>query len=302
MSIEALNWVLNEAPHANHSEFAVLIGLANHAHADGKNSFPAVSKIAKYASMSERTVQRVLRELEERGVIRRGNQAIVNALIANPRYRPTCYDLNMTVSGKFRGDTLSPLDDPGVTAGQLRGDKQVALGVTPCHPNQELNQTKTAAAVCDLSDQRLSDTKLTDKTAAAAAPPTDKPQATPHAQHHPETLPTLQQVAKAWGFGKRGVTHLMDAVSRALTAGHSASDLLPVLLEGRHGVRRPVAVLAARLDDLPEPRQKTPTITPKCDACNPSRWIEDPTTGHNIRKCPTCHPSHTHTYHQKAAA
>ena len=51
----------------------VLLGIANH---DGDGgSWPAVSTLARYAGVSERTVQRCLRELEQAGHITTLHQA-----------------------------------------------------------------------------------------------------------------------------------------------------------------------------------------------------------------------------------
>lgn len=70
MSIEAVNWVLIHSPTAGNAKM-VLVGIANHAHPDGSESYPAVDTLALYARVDRRTVQRKLRELEAAGHIRR---------------------------------------------------------------------------------------------------------------------------------------------------------------------------------------------------------------------------------------
>lgn len=91
MTIEALTWAIRDAPDVPASCMAVLVGLANHAHADGTDAYPSVDHLAHYARKSERAVQRDLRELEELGLIRRGDQRA--AYKYEPRYRPVVYDL-----------------------------------------------------------------------------------------------------------------------------------------------------------------------------------------------------------------
>lgn len=51
------------------SEKLVLLAYADHAHHDGTGIWPAVMTVARKASLSERTVQRVTRELEEKGYL-----------------------------------------------------------------------------------------------------------------------------------------------------------------------------------------------------------------------------------------
>lgn len=67
MSVEAMAWAFG-APIGGNAK-VVLLGLANHAHADGSRAFPGVSRLAGYACVSERTVQRALRQLEEAGLV-----------------------------------------------------------------------------------------------------------------------------------------------------------------------------------------------------------------------------------------
>ncbi|WP_143193990.1 hypothetical protein [Micromonospora sp. CB01531] len=50
MSIEAVSWALSDAPDVPPSCLAVLIGLANHAHADGRGAFPSQERLAFYAA------------------------------------------------------------------------------------------------------------------------------------------------------------------------------------------------------------------------------------------------------------
>jgi pyocin large subunit-like protein len=69
MSIESLAWALRQDCPSPTMKL-VLIGLANHAHPDGTaEAWPAVATLASYSGVSERTVQRALRELEAIGLI-----------------------------------------------------------------------------------------------------------------------------------------------------------------------------------------------------------------------------------------
>jgi hypothetical protein len=100
MSIEAIHWVLNTAPipadrRDASSLTVVLVGLANHADPDGRNAFPALSTLARYTRLSERSVRYALRGLEELGLIRASDPGIVAAYIRRADRRPNGYDLAM---------------------------------------------------------------------------------------------------------------------------------------------------------------------------------------------------------------
>ena len=93
MSIEALSWVLRSDIPTDSTETLVLLGLANHAQADGTSAWPAQDVLAKYARTTSRTVRRKLASLEESGLIRRGDQRIVEHIRAD--HRPVVWDLLM---------------------------------------------------------------------------------------------------------------------------------------------------------------------------------------------------------------
>ena len=98
MSIEAINWALNNAPIPRDrrdasSLAAVLIGLANHAGPDGCNAFPSLDTLVHYTRLSERTVRYALRTLEELALIRPSDRDIVAAYIKRADRRPNGYDL-----------------------------------------------------------------------------------------------------------------------------------------------------------------------------------------------------------------
>ena len=95
MSLQAMLWALQapEAAQASDGARLVLISLADAATADGSAAWPSARTIAEGLVVSVRTVRRRLEELEERGLIRRGDQRLVGHLRADRR--PTVYDLAM---------------------------------------------------------------------------------------------------------------------------------------------------------------------------------------------------------------
>jgi hypothetical protein len=93
VSLEAFNWVLNDAPDLPSHAFAVLVGLANHADPDGKGAFAAQGKLGGYARKTDRQVRRDLENLEFIGLIRRGDQRLAAHFPADKR--PIVWDLAM---------------------------------------------------------------------------------------------------------------------------------------------------------------------------------------------------------------
>lgn len=95
MSVQAIAWALSQQivrqPAARH----VLLCLANYAGEDGRNAFPSVARLVAETGLSERAVRSNLRELEDMGVLKRGNQAIAAAYIDRADRRPVVYDIVM---------------------------------------------------------------------------------------------------------------------------------------------------------------------------------------------------------------
>lgn len=95
MSIEAINWALNQAPCENSTQKLVLFALANHARPDGTSAFPSVARIMRYTLLSERAIRLHLQGLEELGLIERGDEFVVASHIARVDRRPQCWNLRL---------------------------------------------------------------------------------------------------------------------------------------------------------------------------------------------------------------
>ena len=104
MSIEAINWALNDAPVNNTHGWAVLMALANHARPDGSAAFPAQSTIAHYTRMSLSAVKIHLKKLEQSGIITRCDPTIVAAYIPRWDKRPVGWNLHLDIT---RDDTTA---------------------------------------------------------------------------------------------------------------------------------------------------------------------------------------------------
>lgn len=107
MSLQAMNWVLYDIDpdELEQSEFRILLVMADHADTEGCGVWLGAAKISKLSRLSLRQVRYALRHLQDKGIIRRGDQRLVKHLPGNKR--PVVYDL---VMDEDRGATIAPQD------------------------------------------------------------------------------------------------------------------------------------------------------------------------------------------------
>jgi hypothetical protein len=94
--VEQILWAVKSAPVADVNEWAVLVAMAEAADQDGTNSFLSVTTISQRTRLAERTVQRRIATLEERGLLRRGDQGSARMIPVDRR--PIVYDLQVPYS------------------------------------------------------------------------------------------------------------------------------------------------------------------------------------------------------------
>lgn len=174
MSLRATLWALYEAPAKDPTARLVLVVLADHAGDDGRDAFPSVARIASAIEVSDRSVQRHLRDLEEAGLIVKGDQDRVKAAIKRGDRQPVCYDLQL---GVVRGDNMTPRDPDGVTPASPRDDNGVTStsprdpdGVTPV---TERGDTGVANGVTPASPEPKDEPKEEPEERPADKPPDD---------------------------------------------------------------------------------------------------------------------------------
>lgn len=145
MSVQVMAWVMNHAPaDLTGTEQSVAIALANYASDEGGQAYPSVKKLSDITHWNERTVQRALHILVDKGVIEIEREATHDtpAVYCFPLYRgdaatPRRGDRN-TPHGAAEshpwGDASTPV---GVTESPPRGDTQSGRGV-PKSPKPSL--------------------------------------------------------------------------------------------------------------------------------------------------------------------
>lgn len=107
MSLKAIIWVMEEAPVENHGELAVLYALADRADDNGHAAWPSQEWLSYRARCTDRTVRNHLSNLEDRGVIERGDYRLVEHFPRNRR--PIVWNLNMSLTRpeKWRPENIS---------------------------------------------------------------------------------------------------------------------------------------------------------------------------------------------------
>lgn len=88
-----MTWVLEHAPDVPPHLVAPLIGIANHADRQGRNAYVSHKTLGDYTRKAERNVRRDVAEMLTLGLIRLGDQMVVQHIRADRR--PVVYDLAM---------------------------------------------------------------------------------------------------------------------------------------------------------------------------------------------------------------
>lgn len=116
MSVEAQAWAISQST-GNATRKLVLWGLANGADKHGVGAWPSVETLAEYAECDPRTVRRHLSTLLEMGMVREGDQRMVQHL--DPRRRPIVYDLAMAAQVVEQWKSAAAADTRRSHAAQL---------------------------------------------------------------------------------------------------------------------------------------------------------------------------------------
>jgi Helix-turn-helix domain len=138
MSIRLMSQVWEDTRIESQAELLVLLALADHARDDGL-CWPSMRSIAGKARIEERSAQRIIRRLIEKGLVELVSQGgCIDGCNTPNRYRVIGTEARQThgvtegrpgasVSRGVRGDPESP-----------RGDREDTKGVTHGHPNHQI--------------------------------------------------------------------------------------------------------------------------------------------------------------------
>jgi hypothetical protein len=123
MSVKAMSWVWDQ--NIERDEKFVLLAYADHADHEGNNIYPAVATIAKKTGYSERSVQRITRQLVAH-----------EWLIDNGVSQYQTHNFSIPI---YRGDKMTPPTDGGTDEAVLGGDN--LAGVTELHRGGDTHVT-----------------------------------------------------------------------------------------------------------------------------------------------------------------
>jgi hypothetical protein len=143
MSAEAVTVVLHHS-RAEGTAKLVLWGIANH-HSDA-GAWPSIATLAKYAAVSERRVQQIIRELADLGEIYIDEQGG----LGQGQYKTNRYHVLIQCpadcDGSLNHKTGVKSEVSGVKSGAVRGEIQSQSGVKPVSPelNKEPNKNINA--------------------------------------------------------------------------------------------------------------------------------------------------------------
>lgn len=160
MSAEAVTVVLHHSQ-AEGSAKLVLWGIANH-HSDA-GAWPSIATLAKYAAISERRVQQIIRELEAMGEIHVEEQGG----LGQGQYKTNRFHILISCPVDCDG---SLNHKTGVKSGAIRGEIQSHSGVKPISPEPNKEPNNEIESVKELFDEFWKEyPKKTDKRAAIKA-------------------------------------------------------------------------------------------------------------------------------------
>lgn len=121
----------------------VLLCLANYAGSNGTGAFPSASTLAQDTGLSERTVRYKLDDLEQSGLIKKGNQAIAAVHIDRHDRRPVVYDLQILRGANPAPRTKRGADDAAGCNPQQNGVQSGTERGAAAAPNTSLNHQLT---------------------------------------------------------------------------------------------------------------------------------------------------------------
>src|SRR3990167_5069977 len=164
VSVQAMSWALSLPVQTLKDSSArhVLLCLANYAGSNGTGAFPSASTLAQDTGLSERTVRYKLDDLEQSGLIKKGNQAIAAVHIERHDRRPVVYDLQILRGANPAPRTKRGADDATGCNAQQNGVQPGTERGAAAAPNPPLNHQGTEEQL----QQREIDAALAEQNSA----------------------------------------------------------------------------------------------------------------------------------------
>jgi hypothetical protein len=314
MSVQAIAWVLEDAPDLPPHLVSTLLGLANHAGADGCGAYPSQSLLAHYARKNDRQVRKDLDALEELGLIRRGNQKMVLHLA--PDKRPVVWDLAMHLHRPPRPDRARPgrrakgqVNTPANSTGPTGPPESAEESTGPTGGNRPGPQGKNGRShrsdkpFFEPSQEPTPPTPPKQPRADRPSTPGSKPGGefdkdqkpqTPEPETDPRVAELAAELLEQVGWDPRATTR---ALTQVLEQGRRTWPQINAVM--RRVAFDPSTQVPGRLLAVPEAwwteaaeRTERAPKPPWCEDpdCDPGTRMRVPTDGGRAARCPQCHP------------
>lgn len=157
-----MSWALYEVPDLKPTTRLVLAILADHSGHDGTGAYPSAQTVAEAVGIDRRNVMTHIKQLENLGLIKRGDQRHVQHIAK--QFRPVVYDLCMAPAERVAGIM-----------------KQAKVGVMP--PSHQPHSGMTPASHPDV----MKTESRCDASGDASITQTNKPKEKPTQAHTHET-------------------------------------------------------------------------------------------------------------------
>lgn len=175
MSVQAITWVLEDAPDLPSHLVGTLLALANHADREGRNAYVGQKLLGWYTRKDRRNARKDIDTLLKAGLIREGDQRVAAHIRADRR--PVVYDLAMERNRGPRptdeGTQTSPRDpergdahipSQGPTGGRTdplakraRGDAHVPHGGMHTSPEPSTKPSTSSSSAQSGPERRIAD-------------------------------------------------------------------------------------------------------------------------------------------------
>lgn len=269
-----MSWALTAAPVVSAQEHVILITLADRAADDGTAAWPSQDWIAQRARCHPRTVRRHLQALEARGLIRRGDQALVAHLRADSR--PVVWDLALEVS--------TPVDRP-VHHGRTRVSGR-SSETTRADTGVRSRPDTAVSGKPSLEPPRDTPTHRATRRPAAGCTPSPARPVVVNPPSRKLELAALAEACRARGLSARWdrLRPEQETMIGTLIDVHGVAALADAA-EHAHRPTDPTRYAQGYLGAWTQLAPPRPQAVPwaSCGACDEYGWLPDDGTGRAVR-------------------
>lgn len=276
-----MNWVWEHSPAKGNCRL-VLLAIADCADDNGMNAFPSKQKLADKTLLDVSTIRRVVRRLEESGLL--------SVDRSTERGRANVYTVNMSTATH---PVNNPVDNSAVMGARRRGGK--------LPPRQSARSGEAERPVEGGAAPPLPSGTITEPSSVAPTPADDVEDGAANSSPgddgrarsvDPVATAVLSRLGPAWHLSDSDRRRLSPLIVAKVIEGWPVNGLIQFLSANPSGVVSAVAVLSSRLQELPAPKRDARIPVPRpqwCGQCDQTSRQVELEDGRAMR-CPRCHP------------